>query len=162
MASRRDREFNPRSNILSVIKAFARGDKPGSPGTDDVCTRQGRIYARNNPRLTCSTDGEKLYSYDEPIAIKLGDEYNTVIVREHWGSNTTSHHIRACKILLPQYGFRVEVASCPREAVDKHKKRHRYASARPHGRCEFATYCVEHEADPSVESCKEVDHAREE
>lgn len=32
--------------------------------------------------------------------------------------------------------------------------RHRFAAARPHGMCERAGHCVEHENDPRIESCR--------
>ena len=142
--SRKNNPFRPRKNIETILAAFARGDKPRRPGE--------RIYCPG--RRTCSTDGEKIYSYNEPIAIRLDD--GTVVVRERWGTNTTSHHIRACKICLPQYGIQVKVVPYPREAVRHHERRHRYAAARPHGHCEFASRCVEHESNPDVPPCKET------
>lgn len=140
---RDDRNFRPRKNIEAIMDAFARGDKPGP--------RSSRIYCPG--RRTCSTDGDIIYSYNEPIAIKLHDENNTVVVRESWGTATTNSQIRACKICLPRYGFRVQVVPDPGRAVENHKSKRRYSAARPHGRCVHAGYCVEHEANPDVPSC---------
>lgn len=147
MPRQRDEDFTPRDNILTIIEAFARGDTPNPRrlGSDKVYVSRsnGRIYAHNNSRQTCSTDGNIIYSYNEPIAIKLHDANNTVVVRERWRTNTTSHQIRACKICLPQYGFRVQVVPDPKEAVQavEHRKRHRYDAVRPHGRCALRGAC---------------------
>lgn len=158
----------PRKNITTIIEAFARGYKPSG--------RSDRIYG--DSRQTCSTDGETIYSYNEPIAVRVHDGCGTVLVLETWSTNTTRAQINACKLLLPRYGFRVIVVPrLPRLGSDsgaivvvptpsmttvesrksrKSRKWYRYrASARPHGRCEFADHCVEHAANPSVAACKE-------
>ena len=135
------------NKIEEIIKIFARGDRP-PPG-------KKRIYATGVK--TCSTDGETIFSYDEPIAVKLHDSLNTVLVRDRWRTprvSTTDRHICRCKQWLPGYGFRVEVVPDVRRAVEEHKSKHRYSAARPHGRCERAGYCVENEADPTVPSCE--------
>lgn len=133
--------------IREIIEIFARGDRP-RPGKD-------RIYATGVK--SCSTDGETIFSYNEPIAVKLNDSFKTVLVLDHWRTprvGTTDRHIYRCKAYLPGYGFRVEVVPDVRRAVEDHKNKRRYAATRPHGRCEHAGYCVEHEADPTVPPCE--------
>lgn len=135
--------------IQEIIAVFARGDKPGSRSN-------GRIYPKGNK--TCSTDGETIYSYDEPIATRLNDSLNTVLVRDRWRTpavSTTDRHIYNCKQHLPDYGFRVEVVPNVRLAVEARKNKHRFAAARPHGRCERVGYCVEHANNPDVAPCQE-------
>lgn len=140
----------PKQPILDVIEAFVRGDKP-SPRS------QGRIYSQSRNRR-CSTDGIKIYSYDEPIVVKLDD--NTVLVLKRWTkpTSTTDKHISACKAVLPKRGFRIELVDNLREAVRVRNEKRRYGPSRPHGRCEFITRCVEHEIDPTVTSCKDGVH----
>jgi len=118
-----------RSNIRQVIEAFARGHK--APRSS------GRFYARGDKRKTCSTDGNPIYSYAEPIAVRLSGK--TVLILDRWGTLTTDSQIHACKCELPRLGFRVVVVPDLYDAI----KSYRSVSALPHGRCEFSDHCVE-------------------
>lgn len=156
--------MSTQDKIRAVVAAFARGDKPGPPGggrtTNGPIYFAGdswRTYVRGDRGKTCSTDGEKIYSYDEPIVVKLHDRDNTVLVLNRWRTpavSTTDRHIYVCKSDLPGHGFRVEVVDDLRGAVRERRDRRRYASTRPHGLCERAEHCLEHEQDRNVSSCK--------
>jgi len=63
---------------------------------------------------TCSTDGQTIYSYSEPIVKRQGNE---ILVLDKYPTRTTQGQINACKLYLKdEPGYRV-VPSFPREIV---------------------------------------------